>query len=115
VGERGKYKIPGLPCRSTILPAVGLHAGCARAILQLKNVKFISNTCINRKLTKNYIKDILMVSWDFQVVFELLLFQMWKIRQNVAAKIRGNSRLKSRFQQLITEEKLSEENRLTCM
>jgi hypothetical protein len=26
VGERGKYKIPGLACRPTILP-LGLHAG----------------------------------------------------------------------------------------
>jgi hypothetical protein len=45
-----------------------------------------------------------MVSWDFQAVFELLLFQMWKISQNLA-KILGTS-LKIRFQQPITLEEL---------
>jgi hypothetical protein len=47
-----------------------------------------------------------MVSPNFQVVFELLLFQIWKISQNIARK--------TRFQQLITEEELENpSNRLT--
>jgi hypothetical protein len=45
-----------------------------------------------------------MVSWDFQAVFELLLFQMWKISQNLAENL-GTS-LKTHFQQLITQEEL---------
>jgi hypothetical protein len=45
-----------------------------------------------------------MVSWDFQAVFELLPFQMWKISQNLA-KFLGTS-LKTRIQQLITQEEL---------
>jgi hypothetical protein len=45
-----------------------------------------------------------MVSWDFQAVFELLPFQMWKISQNLA-KFLGIS-LKTRIQQLITQEEL---------
>jgi hypothetical protein len=52
--------------------------------------------CINRKQTKNYI-----YTWDYQAVFELLPFQMWKISQNLE-KFLGTS-LKTRIQQLITQ------------
>jgi hypothetical protein len=47
-----------------------------------------------------------MVSRDFQAVFELLPFQMWKISQNLA-KFLGTS-LKTRIQQLVTQEELVE-------
>ena len=45
-----------------------------------------------------------MVRLDFQAVFELLPFQMCKISQNLA-KFLGTS-LKTRIQQLITQEEL---------
>jgi hypothetical protein len=45
-----------------------------------------------------------MDSWDFQAVFELLLFQMWNLSQNLA-KFLGTG-LKTRIQQLITQEEL---------
>jgi hypothetical protein len=75
VGERGKYKIPGLACRPTILP-LGLHAGYTLGMAYLHIFLFFTNYLYTVKQDQFAIL-LIIIKQTNSIIFSKFKFNDW--------------------------------------